>query len=298
MRSLGPPLKLLLVSALLCGTPSCASVRMQPRIEPALVTVNGQVLSTDEFDRFVSVKLGDFAEEPLNDRVRSELFDEFVKRQITVQAAEQRGLKIDTPVVEESKEKMLLYEQALDSVVDRYYREVVLSNVEVTPDEVLRYYNANRDRYANREGFSVREIRVKTRDEAERARQSILSGCADFPEVARTVSQGPAAAKGGLTFYETGTLPREFEQVVTSLAVGQMSEIIQSKLGYHIFLLERRGSVQPLERVRERVIDDVRARKNERLVEADVERLVGQARVEINRDSLPFHYEGRFPGTK
>jgi hypothetical protein len=42
------------------------------------------------------------------------------------------------------------------------------------------------------------------------------------------------------------------------------------------------------------VAPDARANKNEQLVEANMERLLDDAKVTINRDRLPFQYEGRF----
>jgi parvulin-like peptidyl-prolyl isomerase len=169
----------------------------------------------------------------------------------------------------------------------------VLKDVDVTPDEVASFYAAHRDTYSSATGLYAREIRVKTREAVDAALRSIASGCA-FADVAREVSTAPTASRGGLAYYEARALPPRFARAMAPLADGQMSGVVRSNLGYHIFLLERRSGGQSLDRIRDRVADDVRANKNEQLVEANLERLLDDAKVTINRDRLPFQYEGRF----
>jgi peptidyl-prolyl cis-trans isomerase C len=282
-------------SVLVFGSSGCGSRASVGAAAAAVATVNGESLSNAAFERFVAVKLGVFADESLDDAVRSELLDEFVKRQVMLQAAASRGLKIDPPAPrpDDPEAERVLGEQAIDSIVERYYREVVLKDVRLTPDEVASYYAAHRDSYSSATGLYAREIRVRTREEADTALRSIASGCA-FADVAREVSTAPTASRGGLAYYESGALPPRFARAMAPLAAGQMSSVVKSNLGYHIFLLERRGDSQPLDLVRDRVADDARANKNEQLVEANMERLLDDAKVTINRDRLPFQYEGRF----
>ena len=289
MRPPRPPVTVLLFASLLIVS-GCGAGDRSLAAGRAVATVNGHELSVGAFDQFVSVKLGAFAEEPLNDRVRSAMLDEFVTREVTVQAAASRGLVTDqTPKAEAALDELLA-----DTVVERYYREVVLDGVDITPQEIDLFFDSNRDRYAKRDGYTVREIRVRTRAEAEHARRLVATGDAAFADLARTRSVAPTARGGGLGFFDARVLPPDLERVVAPLAAGEMSGVVETKLGYHVFLLEQRGIVEPLENVRERVAVDARASKNERLVNADLERLLERARVEINREQLPFQYEGRF----
>jgi hypothetical protein len=289
MRPPRPPITVLLFAALLVVS-GCGAGDRSLAAGKAVATVNGHELSAGAFDQFVNVKLGAFAEEPLNDRVRSAMLDEFVTREVTVQAATERGLVAGaTPRADADLDELVA-----DTVVERYYREVVLDGVDVTPQEVELYFDANRDRYARRDGYTVREIRVRTRAEAERARRLVAEGDAAFADLARTLSVAPTARAGGLGFFDARALPPDLARVVAPLTAGEMSGVVETKMGYHVFLLEQRGLVVPLENVRERVASDARASKNERLVNADLERLLEEARVEINREQLPFQYKGRF----
>lgn len=292
MRSSRLPVALLLLAAASLAAAGCRSAHTTAADLTAVATVNGRRLSDVDFERFVNVKLGEFAREPLDDTVRSELFDEFVKREITVQAARERGLAVQGSDLRAKgpSAAQLVNEQALDLVVQRYYRDFILKDVTVTPDEIARYYDANRDAYCPAGGYYVREIRVASREEAERARGEILAGRASFAEAARVAGGG--ASRPGL--YDPSVLPPKLKEAVEPLRDGQVSPVVGSKLGYHLFMRERCGAGEPVDRVRDRVASDLLATKNERLVEVAVERLLDEASVEVNRDRLSFRYEGRF----
>ena len=292
MRVPRPPLTLLLFAAALLGAAGCGSAYTTASDLSEVAVVNGQRLSDREFDRFVTVKLGEFAREALDDTVRSELFDEFVKREITVQAAREMGLSVQAPGVRSQGQaaERLRDEQALDLLAQQYFQDAVLKDVSVTSEEITSYYAANRADYCPSEGYYVREIRVASRGEAERLRDDILSGRASFAEAAHLAG---AAAEAPLA-YDPAALPASLSEAVRPLRDGHVSDVVGSKLGYHLFLRERCGADVPTGRVRDRVARDLRARKNERLVEAAVERLLETASVEINEDRLSFQYEGRF----
>ncbi|RMD87545.1 MAG: hypothetical protein D6813_13365 [Calditrichaeota bacterium] len=85
------------------------------------------------------------------------------------------------------------------------------------------------------DGYRALQIIVKERAEAEKILQQLRSG-ADFRKLAREKSIGPAAAKGGdLGYFNRGDFRPEFESAILKLKPGEISDIIQSEIGYHIF---------------------------------------------------------------
>jgi len=73
-------------------------------------------------------------------------------------------------------------------------------------------------------------------------RESVLKGEKKFSILARSYSDDPGSASNGgsLGFVERGMLYPEFEQAAFRLKTGEISQVVQTKAGYHIILLEER----------------------------------------------------------
>jgi membrane protein implicated in regulation of membrane protease activity len=85
------------------------------------------------------------------------------------------------------------------------------------------------------DAYRALQIIVKERTEAENILKQLQAG-ADFKEVAKEKSIGPAAARGGdLGYFTKGDFQPEFEVVILKLEPGEISEIVPSKFGFHIF---------------------------------------------------------------
>ncbi|MCK6548305.1 peptidylprolyl isomerase [Myxococcota bacterium] len=65
---------------------------------------------------------------------------------------------------------------------------------------------------------------------------SLLKKGRDFSELARARSAGPEASSGGdLGWFEAGTMPTIFDEVCFALKPGELSELVPSEYGYHVF---------------------------------------------------------------
>jgi hypothetical protein len=86
-------------------------------------------------------------------------------------------------------------------------------------------------------GFTMRalHIMVATEQEANEIKKLLDQG-ADFKELAKQRSKDPNASKGGdLGLITKGDLLPELDKAISSLSVGQVSGVIKSEVGYHIF---------------------------------------------------------------
>lgn len=90
-----------------------------------------------------------------------------------------------------------------------------------------------------KEGYiRLRQILVMNRSTAEQARTELENGT-DFIEVCLKYSVDPSAKSGGnLGFLQKGMLVKAIDDVVFSLKIGQISEIIRTGRGFHIFKRE------------------------------------------------------------
>ena len=85
--------------------------------------------------------------------------------------------------------------------------------------------------------FTMRALHifVKTEDEANEIKKLLNSG-RDFAELAKERSKGPNAEKGGnLGVIHKGDLLPELDSAIRKLKLGEISGVIKSELGFHVF---------------------------------------------------------------
>ena len=98
-----------------------------------------------------------------------------------------------------------------------------------------------------------------------------LEGGADFATLAQERSTGPSGPNGGeLGWFGTGQMVPEFENAVTGLEVGAVSDPVETQFGWHVVKLNESRDVPPptLDQVRDDIVNQIRqTRVEERLAE-------------------------------
>jgi len=278
---------------------------------PVIGLVNGHQIHRSAIESFMKVKMGELTLGDAPDSLRSQMLDEYIRRRLVLDEAARLGLSITDAEIEQAvqdnpqtrsaaAQEEARREFASDLLVAKYYRQVVLRDVRVSPEEAQSYIEENRTRLVESPVSYVREIRVENREEAERLRRDIAEGKQDFAEAARQHSQAPNAEQGGLMGYAKGQLPDVLEKAIDPLKPGDVSPVVQSSFGFHIFKLEQRTQPrapddkrsQSDER-RSQLIEEAIERKNQHAVDEAIDRLVSSAAITINTSALGFTYVGR-----
>jgi peptidyl-prolyl cis-trans isomerase C/foldase protein PrsA len=299
---------IILLFCLLVGVAAC---RKHQDHSPVIATVNGEEVTRAEFEQFVAVKIGDVSASETADMLRSQLLDEYLRRRLVLREAARAGLAIAEVEIEQAAQEnpqlramaadpVSRAEMRRDMLIEKYYRQVVLRDVRVTGDEAQRYIEQNQSRLTDRPGFLVREIRVQTRDEAEGLRRDVTEGKRDFAAVARLHSDAPNAEAGGLSRYDEGQLPDVLERAIQPLRPGDVSQVVESGYGFHLFKLEQR--IQPhapeerraqLDDRRSQLTEELIAQKNQQAVDAALAGLLERASIQIRDATLGFTYTGQ-----
>lgn len=148
-----------------------------------------------------------------------------------------------------------LYRPRLEAQIlaSRLVRREVSAEAEVTEAEIEEYYNENKDSFPERpETVRLSHIYIslmpdsaayaQARGAAERVRERVLAG-ESFAELAMELSADPSARKGGdLGYFKRGQLAPQFEEAVFSLEPGEVSEVVQTRFGFHVIkLTDMRG---------------------------------------------------------
>lgn len=126
--------------------------------------------------------------------------------------------------------------------------------------------------------YSAAHILVETEDEAK-AIKAELDGGADFGTLAEERSTGPSGPnKGDLGWFSADQMVPPFAEAVQAMEKGAISDPVQTDFGWHVIRLNdsRVKEAPALDEVRDQIDQLVRREK----VEAEIERVVGEAEIE------------------
>lgn len=211
--------------------------------------VDGAKIPGAELRRLIDQRLEDSPDANRDDVVTEEL-NRLVSEQVVLNFAAKAGVTVSDAELT-ARLRSLHGEEWLDD--DPRYREAVRREMIVdravivelaprarVPESVLQaYYDEHRAEYLQPERVQVRQIVVEERPKAEDLHTRLTQG-ADFAALARAVSLAPEAAAGGeLPPFARGELPEAFDRAF-ELEPGQISPVIESPYGFHVFLLERK----------------------------------------------------------
>jgi len=176
-------------------------------------------------------------------------------------------------------------------IVDR----TVKSKVAVSEEEIGEYYAEHRATYEGKEANRIQQILIvkpKTasddgykalRAQAKAILKKLKEG-QSFDLLVGTYSQGPAAgSRGDLGFVEKGMMFPEVDAAAFSLKTGEISDVIESPVGFHIIkIIDRRGAgIKPIENVREEIIAKIGNEKMKKKFEEWLKELRERSLVEI-----------------
>ena len=193
-----------------------------------------------DFSRYVRETVGGAVQE-LDAAALSNLFDRYVDDKILLVAAVEHGVALST---EEEKASLLSSDSGplVDKLrVEKYIRELS-RDMAVGDDEVRTYYDGQPGEFSLPERVQVSQILVPTEHEAveiwEKARFSDEEG---FRALARAQSVGPEASEGGeMGVFQRGQLPADMEASVFAMTDGEVSPVVESSYGFHIFRLDKK----------------------------------------------------------
>ncbi len=133
-----------------------------------------------------------------------------------------------------------------DLLIRAYVQQNLEPTVSVNEADVHAYFDQNPTMFAGRDSVRVRHIillvnksdtddrKQERRAFLEKLRQRILKG-EEFARVAQKYSEDGSSTRGGdLGYFARGSMVPEFEDAAFALKRGQMSDIIETRFGYHL----------------------------------------------------------------
>jgi parvulin-like peptidyl-prolyl isomerase len=274
----------------------------EPPVE-LVAKVNGQGITRPEFDAHVSRTLDRYKDkqQQMTPKAKRHIEQSALRRliddKIIEVKAQEAGVAVTDPQVEEKYQEhrsRFRTDQAYDDYLQRanttaeIKKEEIKRNllrdalvekltgaIAVTDEEAKAYYDERQQKFtekaqvlANRIVVRVPQGDDKAAKEAAKKAKGLYKKAtgkgADFEALAKEVSEGPEASRGGSMGWVTkGRMPGSFDDVVFAMEKGKVSAPIETRLGWEIVQVvdSRPEQIRPYDTVKENIVRSLEARK-------------------------------------
>jgi peptidyl-prolyl cis-trans isomerase SurA len=272
-------------------------------VEEIIARVNNEIITRSEYEKARQAAEEEAKSECQNrctpeqlqiaieDRQKNALRD-LVDQSLLVQRAKDMGVNVEPEVIK--KLDAIRIENKLGSMEDlekavsgqgmnwedfknnirntlltqRVVSSEVGSHINISDDEVNKYYEAHKSEFVRPEQVALREIVVSTegkkpedlpdlKKKAETGLKRVQDG-EDFGEIAKRLSDGSTKSQGGfLGIYKRGELSKELEDKVFAMKRNELTEVMETKQGFLILqVLEHYDEgEQSLAKVKNEIMD-------------------------------------------
>jgi peptidyl-prolyl cis-trans isomerase C len=202
--------------------------------------------------------------------------------------------------MEDFKALLEAYGQSFDDVKRRIQRGLAYKKlmeaqwegkIDIKKKDAKKYYDENAKQFEQVRASHIlispdtddpntdpNQAKAAAKVKAENLLKQIKDG-ADLAELARANSDCPSSQQGGdLGFFERGQMVPAFDEAAFALKVGQVSDIVETKFGYHIIkVTDRKGDT--FKKAKEDVVKRLTQNKQAELAEQYIESLKTDANI-------------------
>jgi peptidyl-prolyl cis-trans isomerase C len=251
--------------------------------DPVLAMVNGVPITKSQLTPLVDQYRDKSKKDSVSKEDKLQILQGLITRQLILQQKESNDIRKEEGVIKQVKE----FGDGL--VVSAYLTKYVGKHLTVTNDEIKEYYQQNLTKFASPPKVKARHILVRNRKEAEQVMEK-LRNKGDFAKLAKEYSIDlPMAREGGSmgTIEKGRTLP-ELEKVLFVLNVGEISDIVETRFGFHILTVDEIITTQyrPLNEVSEAVKSAILMQKEAKAFDEMSGKLEKNAKIEIFEDRV------------
>lgn len=277
--------------------------------------INNQPIHADQLDLRVNALLSQSSSQNTPEyikTVKQQVLDQMVQEELLFQAGRKLNLADLEPQIErefaslKTKNPNALFwkTQRDDEVrqairrqltIQEYLKRNGLGDTEVPETEIKAYYEQSKQNFTRKEAVQVRHILVGVAEDANpaqkaeankkivKARKALVDG-KPFAEVAKEFSTCNSAPHGGeLGMVERGFMPEEFETVAFSLERGKLSQVVQTRFGFHVLEVQghQQAGIIPYAEMRDFLATFLKKELRPQKMADHLQQLRAQAKVEI-----------------
>ncbi|HKC16193.1 MAG TPA: peptidylprolyl isomerase [Steroidobacteraceae bacterium] len=217
--------------------PKSSSTKSPDADAKPVATVNGQALSSGQFDYFTKNVTGKRASE-LNADQRGQALDTLVRAEVVAQQGEKEGVDKQSDIVSAlAMARLEILEQA---VMTNYLKDRKATDAELKAEYDTQVAALPKVQYR------TRHILVKSKEEADKIIAQLAKG-AKFETLAAAQSLDNSKASGGdLNWLGPANMPKPFADAVAALKKGETTAApVQTEYGWHVIRLDDTREAPP-----------------------------------------------------
>ena len=201
--------------------------------------------------------------------LRKRVLENLIEQELLFQESQKNGVKIEKARVNAEVERLRkqfpskeAFEKGLKEVnlseselrfyitrqltIQKFIDKEFVEKIKISEQMLKDYYDNHKNFFKKPEQVRASHILVKIdpkADESQKAqarkkletiKERVEKG-EDFNALAREYSQAPSASKGGdLGYFSRGRMVKSFEDAAFSLKPGEVSDIVETRYGYHL----------------------------------------------------------------
>lgn len=221
-----------------------------------LATVNGKEITQQSVNDLLDALGPQRAMQFYSEDGRKKLLDELIKQELIYLDAINKGM-------DNEEDFKLQLEKTKQNLLKQYALSKLMSNIKVEEEEIVNYYNDNKEQFRTDESIRAKHILVSDEDSANKVLNEINDGLS-FEEAAQKYSNCPSKANGGdLNYFTRGKMVPEFEEAAFKLQKGEISKPVKTQFGYHLIKVvdKKEPQISKLEEVKDQLIQQLTAMK-------------------------------------
>ncbi|MGD8364717.1 MAG: peptidylprolyl isomerase [Desulfobacterales bacterium] len=207
--------------------------------------------------------------------LRNEILDSLIDQELLYQDSQKQHMQVDKKAVDEKydeiKKRFKTEQEFKDAIakmdvteaeirsqlkkglaIDELLKTKVVKDIQVTDEEAKKYYDEHTDQFKQAEQVKASHILIQVAPDASDEKkteakkkitvvQEKLKKGEDFAVVAKESSEGPSKSRGGdLGFFQRGQMDKSFEEAAFALEPGKVSEVVETRFGYHIIKVDEK----------------------------------------------------------
>lgn len=148
-------------------------------------------------------------------------------------------------------------DQAAKDILTQMTINKVLSEVTITDDEALAYYEENKEAFNDKPSVSAKHILVDNEELALDIKNQIATGEKSFEQAAMEYSSCPSKEQGGnLGVFSRGMMVPEFEDAAFAATINEVTAPVQTQFGFHLIKVEAKNeaNVKSFDEVKDQIV--------------------------------------------